>query len=147
MKSALFHGYRFLPGTFKTLYIGTLRFNILLGAARSAEEVTQEEIEKACRDGESCEPTRVRRVAADSRAPANILDFIQSLPEGFETQVGGKGSQLSGGQKRKYFSVRLESTRDSLTAFRTNRHRQSPHSKSKSASPRRGKLTRTEEFW
>lgn len=33
---------------------------------------------------------------------ANIYDLITSLPDGFETQVGGKGSQLSGGQKREY---------------------------------------------
>ena len=46
------------------------------------EEVTQEEIEAVCRN-------------------ANILDFIQSLPDGFDTQVGGKGSQLSGGQKQR----------------------------------------------
>ncbi|KIY50319.1 P-loop containing nucleoside triphosphate hydrolase protein [Fistulina hepatica ATCC 64428] len=65
-----------------TLYSGTVRFNILLGAIKPAEEVTQEEIEEACRN-------------------ANILDFIQSLPDGFETEVGGKGSQLSGGQKQR----------------------------------------------
>lgn len=81
-----------------TLYAGTVKFNILLGATKPAEEVTQEEIEAACRD-------------------ANILEFIQGLPEydafsfnfriqpntifsGFDTEVGGKGSQLSGGQKR-----------------------------------------------
>lgn len=45
-----------------TLYTGTVRFNILLGAAKPESEVTQEELEKACRD-------------------ANILDFIESLPE------------------------------------------------------------------
>ncbi|RPD54666.1 P-loop containing nucleoside triphosphate hydrolase protein [Lentinus tigrinus ALCF2SS1-7] len=65
-----------------TLYAGTVRFNILLGATKPREEVTQEEIEAACRN-------------------ANILDFIQSLPDGFDTQVGGKGSQLSGGQKQR----------------------------------------------
>ncbi|KAF8645234.1 hypothetical protein AX16_008061 [Volvariella volvacea WC 439] len=65
-----------------TLYAGTIRFNILLGAIKPKEEVTQEEIEAACRD-------------------ANILDFINSLPDGFETEVGGKGSQLSGGQKQR----------------------------------------------
>jgi ABC-type multidrug transport system fused ATPase/permease subunit len=45
-----------------TLYAGSVRFNILLGAIKPAEEVTQEEIEDACRN-------------------ANILEFIQSLPE------------------------------------------------------------------
>ncbi|KAG2041266.1 P-loop containing nucleoside triphosphate hydrolase protein [Suillus americanus] len=65
-----------------TLYTGTIRFNILLGAARPESEVTQEEIEAVCRS-------------------ANILDFIQSLPDGFNTEVGGKGSQLSGGQKQR----------------------------------------------
>ncbi|KAG1878637.1 P-loop containing nucleoside triphosphate hydrolase protein [Suillus tomentosus] len=65
-----------------TLYAGTVHFNILLGASKPESEVTQEEIEAACRD-------------------ANILEFIQSLPDGFDTQVGGKGSQLSGGQKQR----------------------------------------------
>ncbi|KAI6027591.1 multidrug resistance protein 4 [Pisolithus microcarpus] len=65
-----------------TLYTGTIRFNILLGATKPVSEVTQEELVAACRD-------------------ANILDFIQSLPNGFDTEVGGKGSQLSGGQKQR----------------------------------------------
>ncbi|KAJ3756801.1 P-loop containing nucleoside triphosphate hydrolase protein [Lentinula raphanica] len=65
-----------------TLYAGTVRFNILLGAIKPQEEVTQEEIEDACRK-------------------ANILEFIESLPQGFDTEVGGKGSQLSGGQKQR----------------------------------------------
>ncbi|KAG2107280.1 multidrug resistance protein 1 [Suillus discolor] len=65
-----------------TLYSGTIHFNILLGAFKSESEVTQREIEAACRD-------------------ANILEFVQSLPDGFNTQVGGKGFQLSGGQKQR----------------------------------------------
>ncbi|KAJ7733032.1 P-loop containing nucleoside triphosphate hydrolase protein [Mycena metata] len=65
-----------------TLYVGTVRFNILLGAVKPEAQVSQQEIEDACRD-------------------ANILEFIQSLPKGFETEVGGKGSQLSGGQKQR----------------------------------------------
>ncbi|WVW81061.1 hypothetical protein I302_103052 [Kwoniella bestiolae CBS 10118] len=65
-----------------TLYAGTVRFNILLGANKPMDQVTQEEIENACRD-------------------ANIYDFIMSLPDQFETEVGGKGSQLSGGQKQR----------------------------------------------
>jgi len=65
-----------------TLYAGTVRWNVLLGASKPPEEVTQEEIDRACKD-------------------ANIYDFITSLPQGFDTEVGGKGSQLSGGQKQR----------------------------------------------
>jgi ATP-binding cassette subfamily B (MDR/TAP) protein 1 len=51
-----------IPILLQTLYSGTIRFNILLGAVKQPEEVTQEELETACRD-------------------ANILGFIESLPE------------------------------------------------------------------
>jgi ATP-binding cassette subfamily B (MDR/TAP) protein 1 len=46
----------------QTLYAGSIRFNVLLGATKAHEDVTQDEIEAACRD-------------------ANILDFITSLPQ------------------------------------------------------------------
>ncbi|KAI0032067.1 P-loop containing nucleoside triphosphate hydrolase protein [Vararia minispora EC-137] len=65
-----------------TLYSGTVRFNVLLGATKPHDQVTEEEIRSACRD-------------------ANILEFIEGLPQGFDTEVGGKGSQLSGGQKQR----------------------------------------------
>ncbi|CEQ39138.1 SPOSA6832_00638 [Sporobolomyces salmonicolor] len=65
-----------------TLYAGTIRFNITLGAHVPAEQVTQEEVERACKQ-------------------ANIHDFVMSLPDGYDTQVGGKGAQLSGGQKQR----------------------------------------------
>ena len=32
---------------------------------------------------------------------ANALDFIEKLPDAFETGCGKKGSQLSGGQKQR----------------------------------------------
>ena len=35
----------------------------------------------------------------DAAKSANALRFIQKLPESFETQVGERGVQLSGGQK------------------------------------------------
>lgn len=63
-----------------TLYQGTIRENVLLGADR--DDVTDAQIEFACRE-------------------ANIYDFILSLPDGFSTVVGSKGSMLSGGQKQR----------------------------------------------
>ncbi|KAF8463597.1 P-loop containing nucleoside triphosphate hydrolase protein [Kalaharituber pfeilii] len=63
-----------------TLYQGTIRDNILLGADR--EDVTEEEIVQVCKD-------------------ANIYDFIMSLPDGFNTLCGSKGTLLSGGQKQR----------------------------------------------
>ncbi|OJD15191.1 hypothetical protein AJ78_04522 [Emergomyces pasteurianus Ep9510] len=63
-----------------TLYQGTIRDNILLGV--DAEDMPDEEIVQACK-------------------AANIYDFIMSLPDGFSTIVGSKGSMLSGGQKQR----------------------------------------------
>jgi subfamily B ATP-binding cassette protein MsbA len=44
-------------------------------------------------------PTRdaLERVAANAHA----LDFIQALPEGFETRIGDRGIMLSGGQRQR----------------------------------------------
>ncbi|BGP40022.1 hypothetical protein JCM10450v2_004002 [Rhodotorula kratochvilovae] len=65
-----------------TLYAGTVRYNVALGAYIPAEQVTQEQIEQACKD-------------------ANIHDLIMGLPDGYDTDVGGKGTMLSGGQKQR----------------------------------------------
>jgi ATP-binding cassette subfamily B (MDR/TAP) protein 1 len=64
-----------------TLYQGTIRENVLLGADHDAD-IADADIEFACRE-------------------ANIYDFIMSLPDGFSTVVGSKGSMLSGGQKQR----------------------------------------------
>jgi ATP-binding cassette, subfamily B (MDR/TAP), member 1 len=63
-----------------TLYQGTIRENVMLGV--TADEVAEEAIVRACKD-------------------ANIYDFVMSLPDGFGTVVGSKGSMLSGGQKQR----------------------------------------------
>ncbi|EEP79342.1 multidrug resistance protein 3 [Uncinocarpus reesii 1704] len=63
-----------------TLYQGTIRDNILLGI--NEDDAPEEAIVEACK-------------------AANIYDFIMSLPEGFSTVVGSKGSMLSGGQKQR----------------------------------------------
>ncbi|BGP31976.1 hypothetical protein JCM10296v2_003755 [Rhodotorula toruloides] len=65
-----------------TLYAGTIKHNVALGAFVPPEQVSQEEIEAACKS-------------------ANIHDFIMGLPDAYNTEVGGKGAQLSGGQKQR----------------------------------------------
>lgn len=62
-----------------TLFQGSIKENILLGV----EETTPTEtLHRACRDAE-------------------IHDFITSLPDGYNTDVGMKGIALSGGQKQR----------------------------------------------
>ncbi|KFY76832.1 hypothetical protein V499_03610 [Pseudogymnoascus sp. VKM F-103] len=77
---ANYRSYLALVSQEPTLYQGSIRDNILLGADR--DDVPDSEIEHACRE-------------------ANIYDFIMSLPDGFGTVVGSKGSMLSGGQKQR----------------------------------------------
>ncbi|RWA12645.1 hypothetical protein EKO27_g2468 [Xylaria grammica] len=69
-----------LVGQEPVLYQGSIRENLLLGTGR--ETVSEQEIETACRQ-------------------ANILDFVQSLPCSFSTEVGSAGVMLSGGQKQR----------------------------------------------
>lgn len=63
-----------------SLFNGTIRENILLGIDEA--NATDDTIHQACRDAE-------------------IHDFIASLPEGYNTEVGTKGVALSGGQKQR----------------------------------------------
>jgi len=63
-----------------TLFQGTIEENILLGV--DSGRTTEEALHQACRDAE-------------------IHDFITSLPEGYNTDVGSKGIALSGGQKQR----------------------------------------------
>ena len=60
------------------LFNTTVEENLKLGKA----EATQEEIIEAAKI-------------------ANAHDFIEALPEGYQTQVGDQGGKLSGGQKQR----------------------------------------------
>lgn len=66
------------------LFNGTIRDNIAYGKA----DATMEEITEAARS-------------------ADLLDFIESLPQGFDTQVGERGTRLSGGQKQRIAIARV----------------------------------------
>lgn len=63
-----------------SLFRGSIRSNILLGVDEN--KITDDRLHRACRD-------------------AGIHDFITSLPQGYETDVGTSGVALSGGQKQR----------------------------------------------
>ncbi|RYO97625.1 hypothetical protein DL764_007262 [Monosporascus ibericus] len=77
-----------------TLFQGTLRENILLGSTAAAGP-DDELLRAACRD-------------------ASIHDFISSLPEGYDTQVGSRGVSLSGGQKQRVAIARALARKPAL---------------------------------
>ena len=66
------------------LFGGTIKDNIAYGRPNASEE---EILEAAKR--------------------ANILDFINSLPNGWDTEIGERGVRLSGGQKQRLSIARL----------------------------------------
>ena len=66
------------------LFNGTIRENILYGRP----DATQEEIEEAA-------------------ARANIHDYIMTLPNGYDTEIGERGVRLSGGQKQRLSIARV----------------------------------------
>lgn len=66
------------------LFTGTIRENILYGSPKA----TEEEVIKAAK-------------------LANIHDFIQSLPQGYDTYIGERGVKLSGGQKQRLSIARV----------------------------------------
>lgn len=66
------------------LYSGTIRENILYGRL----DATEEEMIEAAK-------------------AANIHDFIMTLPEGYDTDIGQRGVRLSGGQKQRISIARV----------------------------------------
>ncbi|SDA44101.1 ATP-binding cassette, subfamily B [Butyrivibrio sp. INlla18] len=66
------------------LFNGTVKENIAYGKL----DATMEEIVEAAKN-------------------ADLLEFIESLPNGFDTQVGERGARLSGGQKQRIAIARV----------------------------------------
>ncbi|TEA11298.1 ABC transporter BEA3 [Colletotrichum sidae] len=77
-----------------SLFTGSVRDNILLGVEDEAA-VSDEALHGAARD-------------------AGIHDFVGSLPDGYNTQVGTSGVALSGGQKQRVSIARALIRRPSL---------------------------------
>ncbi|MCJ7840221.1 ABC transporter ATP-binding protein/permease [Lederbergia sp. NSJ-179] len=66
------------------LFTGTIRENIAYGKQDASEEEIREAAKKA-----------------------HLEDFIASLPDGYETQIGERGLKLSGGQKQRLAIARM----------------------------------------
>ena len=66
------------------LFVGTIRQNILYGRP----DATEEEMFEAARR-------------------ANIHDYIMTLPNGYDTEIGERGVKLSGGQKQRLSIARV----------------------------------------
>jgi ABC-type multidrug transport system fused ATPase/permease subunit len=64
------------------LFARSVKRNIIYGLEGTEAEPSQEDVEEAAR-------------------LANAAEFIQALPNGYDTEVGERGIQLSGGQKQR----------------------------------------------
>ena len=52
-------------------------------------------------------PSAVFEELREAAEAANILDYIEALPEGFQTRVGERGYRLSGGEKQRIAIARV----------------------------------------
>jgi ATP-binding cassette subfamily B protein len=62
-------------------------------------------------------PDATREEVAEAARMAHILDFIQQLPGGWETQVGERGLKLSGGEKQRVAIARAILKRPRILVF------------------------------
>ncbi len=73
--------------------------------AQDPDSVTQDDLEWACE--QAWYDSAYRLMCLSDGYTNSILSFIRSLPHGFDTDLGMKGGQLSGGQRQ------VSSTKDS----------------------------------
>ncbi|OAQ98990.1 hypothetical protein LLEC1_05487 [Akanthomyces lecanii] len=85
--------YRSLPKKRLFSEASTIRENILLGVDEAT--ITDEHLHRVCREAE-------------------VHDFIVSLPEGYNTDIGSRGVTLSGGQKQRVAIARALVRRPSI---------------------------------
>ena len=78
------------------LFDASIRENIAYGD--TSRQVSMEEIQQAAQS-------------------ANIQRFIENLPEQYETNVGSKGTQLSGGEKQRIGTNEISSQRNKKFLF------------------------------
>ncbi len=78
------------------LFDASIRENIAYGD--TSREVSMEEIQQAAQN-------------------ANIQRFIENLPEQYETNVGSKGTQLSGGEKQRIGTKEIDLVQTKILLF------------------------------